>query len=168
MLQGTEDALRFRSSRYLHLVEAGIYAIVGLLLSATGIVVVVGALRVLWRGIASNALSEYALQVFDQLLLVLVIVEILHTVRISIRAEEILVEPFLVVGLIASVRRVLVITMQAAKLTGEGNASQDTVLLFRNSMVELSISGLLVIVFVLSLYLLRRTYANKNLVESNG
>lgn len=68
------------------------------------------------------------MQVLDQLLFVLVLVEILHTVRISIRAQEILIEPFLIVGLIASVRRVLVITMQAAKLTEEGHVgSPDTV-----------------------------------------
>ena len=55
--------------------------------------------------------TQYGVQVLDQLLFVLVLVEILHTVRISIRAHEILIEPFLIVGLIASIRRVLVITM---------------------------------------------------------
>jgi hypothetical protein len=166
MLKDTEDALRTRSSRYLHWVEAGIYIVIGLLLSATGIAVLVGAAGILWRGMGSGSLSEFGLQVLDQLLLVLVIVEILHTVRISIRAEEILIEPFLIVGLIASIRRVLVITMQAAKLAGEGTTSQDAVLLFRDSMIELGILGLLVIVFVLSLYVLRRASRRNLVVDS--
>lgn len=36
------------------------------------------------------------------------IVELLHTVRISIQSQALTMEPFLVVGLIASIRRVLV------------------------------------------------------------
>ena len=101
----------------------------------------------------------------DQLLFVLVLVEILHTVRISIREHEILIEPFLIVGLIASVRRVLVITMQAAKLTEEGHGSPDAVLAFRSSMIELGLLGIMVLVFVLSIYLLRRATSREKLVE---
>lgn len=41
----------------------------------------------------------------DQLLLVLMMVEILHTVRISIRTQALTVIPFLIVGLIATIRR---------------------------------------------------------------
>ncbi len=48
------------------------------------------------------------------------LVEILHTGRISIRSHVLVTEPFLVVGLIASIRRILVITLEAATLTKEG------------------------------------------------
>ncbi|MDQ1469652.1 MAG: hypothetical protein QOJ99_1132 [Bryobacterales bacterium] len=156
MLQETEEKLRVHSSQYLHLLEAALYIVVGVLLSAAAITVLFDATGILWRGISNRTLSGYGVQVLDQLLLVLVLVEILHTVRISIRAQEILIEPFLIVGLIASVRRLLVITMQAAKLTEEGHSSADTVSAFRNSMIELGLLGVLVLVFVLSIYLLRR------------
>jgi hypothetical protein len=43
--------------------------------------------------------------------------QILHTVPISIRSHVLVTEPFLVVGLIASIRRILVITLEAATLT---------------------------------------------------
>jgi hypothetical protein len=42
------------------------------------------------------------------------LVEILHTVRISIRSHILVTEPFLVIGLIASIRRILVITLKRA------------------------------------------------------
>lgn len=45
------------------------------------------------------------------------LVEILHTVRISIHSHYLVTEPFLVVGLIASIGRILVITLEAAALT---------------------------------------------------
>jgi len=72
---------------------------------------------------------------------------------------------FLIVGLIASIRRVLVITMQAAKMTEEGHGSADTTSVFRNSMLELGLLGILVLVFVLSIYLLRRASLREKLVE---
>jgi len=46
--------------------------------------------------------------------------QILHTVPISIRSQVLVTEPFLVVGLIASIRRILLITLEAATLTKEG------------------------------------------------
>ena len=87
----------------------------------------------------------------DQLLLVLMMVEILHTVRISIRTQTLTVEPFLIVGLIASIRRVLVITTQAARLAEQGHAGAADQAAFRNSMIELGVLAALILVFVLSL-----------------
>jgi uncharacterized membrane protein (DUF373 family) len=165
VLQETEGKLRARASQFLHLLEAALYIIVGVLLSAAAISVLFDATGILWRGIADHALSSYGLQVLDQLLFVLVLVEFLHTVRISIRAQEILIEPFLIVGLIASVRRVLVITMQAAKLTEGGHSSPEMVSAFQYSMIELGLLGILVLVFVLSIYLLRRATSREKLVE---
>jgi uncharacterized membrane protein (DUF373 family) len=165
VLQETEGKLRSRSSQYLHLVEAALYSAVGILLAAAAIAVLFDAGASLWRGIASRTLAGYGLQVLDQLLFVLVLVEILHTVRISIRSHEIHIEPFLIVGLIASVRRVLVITMQAAKLTEEGHASTDaSSAAFHNSMIELGLLGVLALVFVFSIYLLRHAATREKIV----
>jgi Phosphate-starvation-inducible E family len=63
-------------------------------------------------------IATETLRVLSQLLVVLVLVELLHTVRISIRSHILLAtEPFLVVGVIASIRRVLVISLEMATLT---------------------------------------------------
>jgi Phosphate-starvation-inducible E family len=84
------------------------------------------------------------------------LVEILHTVRISIRSHVLVTELFLVVGLIASIRRVLVISLQMATLTKEGSWSSDGVGIFRAAMIELGLLGLRVLVLVFSITLLRR------------
>jgi cytochrome bd-type quinol oxidase subunit 1 len=62
-------------------------------------------------------------------------------------------EPFLIVGLIASVRRVLVITLQAAVQEGQPQAAN----MFHNSMIELGLLAVLILIFVFSIYLLRRS-----------
>jgi hypothetical protein len=92
----------------------------------------------------------------DQLLVVLMLVEILHTVRISIRAHFLVTEPFLLVGLIASIRRILVITLEAAKLTKAGSFSAENAAIFRANMIELGLLGLLILILVFSITLLRR------------
>jgi len=96
------------------------------------------------------------LRVLDQLLVVLMLVEILHTVRISIRSHILVTEPFLVVGLIASIRRVLVITLEAATLSEGGRWSTEGASIFRASMIELGLLGLLILILVFCIALLRR------------
>ncbi len=97
----------------------------------------------------------------DQLLVVLMLVEILHTVRISIRSHYLVTEPFLIIGLIASIRRILVITLEAATLTKEGKWSMEGASIFHASMIELGLLGLLVLVLVFSITLLRRHAATQ-------
>jgi hypothetical protein len=55
----------------------------------------------------------------------LMLVKILHTVRISIRSHVLVTEPFLVIGLIASIRRMLVISLELATLTKPGAWSTE-------------------------------------------
>jgi hypothetical protein len=84
------------------------------------------------------------------------LVEILHTVRISIRSHIlVIIEPFLVVGLIASIRRILVISLEAASLTKRGSVTTEGASIFRTSMIELGLLGLLILILVVSISLLR-------------
>lgn len=162
MLTRVDERLRGFSSQILYLLEAALYIGVGFLLAGAALAVLLDACRILWRGLVERSLAGYALQALDQLLLVLVLVEILHTVRISIRSKEIILEPFLIVGLIASVRRVLIIAMQAAKLTDEGPNVAEA---FRRSMIELGVVGFLVLTFVISIYVLRKSTRDQELVK---
>ena len=153
-----EEKLRENSSQYLYLAETIFSAAVGILLCAAAAVAMFEAAGILWRAVISRTFTDYGLLVFDRLLLVLMLVEILHTVRMSIVPKEFMfVKPFLIIGLIASIRRVLVITMHAAKLAEANLSTAQGALAFRNSMIELGLLGFMVLVFVLSVYFLDRT-----------
>ena len=91
----------------------------------------------------------------DRLLFVLMIVEILHTVRVSFRSGILVCEPFLVVGLIASIRRVLVITLESSQAHKPGEWSSELQSQFTANMFELGVLGGLILVMVTSIYLLR-------------
>jgi hypothetical protein len=142
---------------YLHKSEVSIYIVLAVLLSVTALVTMAGAGQMLWQSVIHWTVSTEILRVLDQLLLVLMLLEILHTVRITVRSHIVLAaEPFLVVGLIASIRRILVISLEMSVLTRAGKWSPDGESIFRASMVELGLLVALILVLVVSIMLLRR------------
>jgi len=152
-----EKSLRIQFSDYLGHAELLIYAMLAVLLSMTALATIASAAKLLWDGLTQWTVATETLRVLDQLLLVLMLVEILHTVRISIRSHIlVIIEPFMVVGLIASIRRVLVISLEATTLTKGGTWPTDGASIFRASMIELGLLALLILVLVVSITLLRR------------
>src|SRR5579863_7516090 len=115
-----EERYRHHFGDYLGKAEVAVYSVLAILLSITALAAIGSASVLLWQGFVHHSFAVEILQVLDQLLVVLMLVEILHTVRISIRSHILVTEPFLVVGLIASIRRMLVITLEAASLTQGG------------------------------------------------
>jgi hypothetical protein len=127
------------------------------LLAVTALVTIATAVQILWIGLSHWTVAAQTPRVWNERLIVLMLVEILHTVRISIRSHVLVAEPFWVVGLIASLRRILVITPEAATLTKEGAWTTEGARgIFHSSMIELALLGLLVLVLVISITLLRR------------
>ena len=151
-----EDKLRDHFDNSLGKVEVVIYSILALLLSVTVLAAIASAGKLLWDALSHWTIATQTLRVLNELLVVLMLVEILHTVRISIRSHVLVTEPFLVVGLIASIRRMLVISLEMATLTREASWSNQGESIFRSSMLELGLLGLLVFVLVFSITLVRR------------
>ncbi len=151
-----EQKLRVHFGDYLSKAEVVIYSVLAVLLFVTALATSANAAKMLWDGLGHWTIAAQTLVVLDQLLVVLMLVEILHTVRISIHSHFLVTEPFLVVGLIASIRRVLVITLEAATLTKGGTWSAEGASIFRASMFELGLLGLLILILVFSITLLRR------------
>ncbi len=88
------------------------YIGLGVLLAfGAGSLLVAGAIET-FRGITHATLEAEIPTQLDHILLVLLIVELLYTVQVSFREHALLPEPFLLVGLIAAIRRVLVLTAE--------------------------------------------------------
>jgi uncharacterized membrane protein (DUF373 family) len=151
-----EDKLRRHFDDYLGKAEVVVYSVLALLLAIASLVTLATAGGILWSSLSHWTDATQTLRVLNELLVVLMLVEILHTVRISIRSHVLVTEPFLVVGLIASIRRILVISLEMATLTKETTWSNEGASVFRSSMIELGLLGALVFVLVLSIVLLRR------------
>ena len=74
---------------------------------------------------------ETSLTVLDRVLLILIFVELLNTIEVIVQEREIVAEPFLLIGLIAVVRRILLVTAEAKQdLATEA---------FQNLIIELGV-----------------------------
>jgi uncharacterized membrane protein (DUF373 family) len=134
-------------------VQDVVYVALGVLLAVTaGIMLVQGAIdlaRTATEGMDVRAIVS----VLDRILLALMVVELLYTVQVSFREHALVPEPFLLVALIAAVRRMLVIT---AEFSAQAGLDEKV---FRHVMWELALLTVLVIVLVASLVVLRRKRA---------
>jgi uncharacterized membrane protein (DUF373 family) len=135
--------------------EHAAYIAVGALLSVAALLALLDAAAALWSGLVHWPEDQHIGTLIDRLLFVLMLAEILHTVRASMRSGGLSAEPFLIVGLIACIRRILVSTLQSAAAAQSGAPAQSGAA-FMGSMVELGVLGVLVLVLVVAIYLLRR------------
>lgn len=131
-------------------VEDVVYVGLGVVLAATAIYLLVFAIRSFATALMAHALSGQVISLLDQILLILLVVELLYTVQVSFREHALVAEPFLVVALIATVRKILVLTAQFSSL------AESSEVVFRHSIAELSLLALMVLVLVGSLILLHR------------
>jgi uncharacterized membrane protein (DUF373 family) len=126
-----------------------------LLLALTALLGVGSAAVSLWQDVQEHINATLLVATIDRLLFVLMVVEILHTVRVSFRSGTLVCEPFLIVGLIASIRRVLVITLETSQVNQPGKWTPDSQALFNSTMLELGVLGGLILIMVISICLLR-------------
>ncbi len=136
--------------RALHVAEDIIYIGIATLLFLGGAALLVDAALGL-RNIGDDT-ENVVLQILDELLLVFIVVELLFAVRTTLEKREIVAEPFLVVGIIASIKEIIVLSVEAAdQIGGKGRPGA-----FRDSVTEIGVLGVLVILLAVSSYLLRR------------
>jgi uncharacterized membrane protein (DUF373 family) len=92
--------------------------------------------------------TQILLDVLDKGLILFIIAELLHTVRVTIQQRTLVAEPFLIVGLIAGIRRLLILTAQATQGTFD----------WHHEGIELTLLIVLVLVMTVAVILYHRFY----------
>ena len=131
----------------LDVIERIAYFAIALALSVP-IVMLVFSAAISMLEVSEVGVLETALTVLDRVLLAFIFVELIDTVRVTLRERGIFIaEPFLLVGLIAVVRRILLLTAEIERASAEE---------FQNMIIELGVMTGLVIVLTVALYFTRR------------
>jgi uncharacterized membrane protein (DUF373 family) len=107
-------AMRLKVVSAIDRLEDAMYSLVAILLA-------VAALLLVWSAVSSSIADlqhsldslNVVLSLLDRGLILFMVVELLHTVRITLHGHELTAEPFLIVGLIAAIRRVLLLTAES-------------------------------------------------------
>jgi uncharacterized membrane protein (DUF373 family) len=80
---------------------------VGIVLIVLAAILAVSGVVGFAEDVQKRSITIAAINLLDRVLLVLILVEIVHTVVLSLRAHRLAAQPFIVVGLVAVIRRIL-------------------------------------------------------------
>jgi uncharacterized membrane protein (DUF373 family) len=145
-----DERLRRVVVQGLAVVEDVVYAGLGVVLAIAAFALLFAALKSFMAAVFARSLPVQIVSLLDQILLILLIIELLYTVQVSVRERGLLVEPFLVVALIAVIRRILVLTAELPKL------SEAAGTVFNQGLLELALLTTMVVVLVAALIMLQR------------
>ncbi len=109
----------------------------------------------------TGGVTQTVVTVLERMLLVFILLELAHSVHIVLREQTLVAEPFLIIGLIAVVRRILIITAEGKRFPLEGEE-------FTNLLLELGVLTALVVALAVALYFLRPHQRSDRTLERSG
>jgi len=136
--------LRNHFDRLFSWAENAIYLLIGIILLMAVLFLFYDVIMSFFR--LHDSLVREIVEVLDKTLLIMMMVEILYTIRISLKEHVLNPEPFIIVAMIAAIRRILVISVEVAYEPE----------MFTPYMIEISILGVLIPILVGSIILMRR------------
>lgn len=136
-------------NRALVVIEDVVYvSIAALLAIGAGVVLVQSAVE-LFRN-ARDGDPDALIGLLDSLLLVFIFVELLYAVRTTLKERQIVAEPFLIAGILASIKEIIVLSVTAAdSYIGTGPE-------FARAMVEIGVLSGTVVLLAVTAVLLRK------------
>ena len=144
----TPDRVLF-GNRVLVVVEDVIYvSIAGLLALAAGVVLVQSGIELV-KG-AQDSDPNSLVGMLDSLLLVFIFVELLYAVRTTLKERQIVAEPFLIAGILASIKEIIVLSVTAADEYIDKGPE------FARAMVEIGLLSVTVVLLAATAVLLRK------------
>ncbi|HUY76326.1 MAG TPA: phosphate-starvation-inducible PsiE family protein [Ktedonobacterales bacterium] len=168
---GIENPLRRWTLRVLDGLDLVIYALVGLAFFVAALLALAFSFENLLSDFAIHlplpGVVQDVLSFVSDLLLVLIIMEVLSTVRSYLEKGDTSVKPFLFIGIISATRGILSIgarlSIQSPPLTGDE---------FRNAIIELGIDALVIIVLGITIRVMGKAADQPDeapqLVEADG
>lgn len=135
------------ADRILSILEDAIYWAIAVMLVAGSGALLVSQFNTMLR-LRSTPANTIMLEILDGLLLIFIFVELLYAVRTSLRSHDIVVEPFLIVGMLAGIKEIVVLSVEAAALLDKGPN-------FARAVVEIAVLGGVVLVLALAAFIMR-------------
>ena len=139
---------RSRAAAFLKRTESIVLFCIAIVLAILAILLLFSSVYALYTAVATGQLRDQAIDILNSTLLVMMIMEIVYTVTLSIKSHKLVAEPFLIVGAIAAIRRMLVITAQSTSI-------ETNIPAFQNTLLELALLAVTIILIAWAIYILR-------------
>ena len=134
-------------------IEDVLYVAIAIALAIAGVIYFGYVLYDFVNHLSDSDLTTLILDLLDGLLLVFIITEIIHTIRAVIDERVLVSEPFLVVGIVAAIRRLIVVSAQAKDLVGTPE--------FGDAILEIGVLTGTVVLLGLTIFMLRHTHQSE-------
>jgi len=130
----------------INIVENTILAVIVIFLVISSVLLIIDEINSIFTFSTTQPSVKIIIEIISKTLLLLMIIEILITVKISINEHILSCQPFIIIGLIAAVRRILIISVEIAYLHE----------MFYYYIIEMGVLIALILIFVISLSILRK------------
>ena len=144
---GEEEARQRLADRVLGIAEDAIYWAIAVVLLAGSIALLAAQFNTMLH-LRNAPTKTVMLEILDGLLLIFIFVELLYAVRSCLRSHEIVAEPFLIVGILAGIKEIVVLSVEAATLLPKGPE-------FSRAVVEIGVLGAVVVALAGAAFILR-------------
>jgi uncharacterized membrane protein (DUF373 family) len=137
------------ADRVLRIGENVVYSFAGVLLAAGAVIVLA---TVSWHLVmdVTKGVEKGVTKALDGLLLVFILLELLAGVRATMKEKKLVAEPFLIVGIIASIKEIVILTLESKEIYETENAAFD------NAMIEIGVLAGVILLLSFASYLVRR------------
>lgn len=127
-----------------------VLVLIGIALVVVAVLLLYSGMHDLWEAAQGgpDKIEHKAIEILNTILLVMMTMEIVYTVAISLKSHTLNAEPFLIIGTIAAIRRMLVITATSVEAEGKPEV-------FRNTLVESGLLAATVIAMTIAIFILR-------------
>ncbi len=137
------------ADRVLRIAENVVYSFAGVLLAAGAVIVLATVTWHLAMDVAKGV-EKGVTAALDGLLLVFILLELLAGVRATMKEKKLVAEPFLIVGIIASIKEIVILTLESKEIYETENAAFD------NAMIEIGVLAGVILLLSFASYLVRR------------
>jgi uncharacterized membrane protein (DUF373 family) len=147
---GSRDSrLREATQEGFGFLEDILYVAVALALVGAGAILFGSAVYSFITHVTDGEMNSLILELLDGLLLVFIVTELIHTVRVVLDEKVLVSEPFLVVGIVAIIRRLVVVSAEAKNLFGSAT--------FADAMLEIGVLTAAALALGATIFMLRHT-----------
>jgi len=157
--QSRERLWTWQAAKLLGASESVLLVLIGVALVLVALLLLYSSMHDLNDAVHQGpaVIESKAIQILNTVLLVMMTMEIVYTVAISLESHTLKAEPFLIIGVIAGIRRMLVITATST----EAEARPDQ---FHNMLLELGLLAATVVALTAAIWILR--YSSQRFAEA--
>ena len=130
-------------------VEVAVYALLGVVLIGAA-VVLIGQSVYRFVDSVGDGVVDASRQLLDTLLLTFIFVELFGAVRATLREQQLIAEPFFLVGIIAAIKEIVL-------LIGTKDLSTKGSQVFRQGMIEVGVLAGVIAVLTVCTFIIRRS-----------